>query len=187
MRLTAQYMLDAEIVEYYRNNGVDPEAANDLLEWGIDESAFQTAYDTVDGFSRVMNDEDGGKTGEETDNSEESGPNQEPDDENSYQLEETPVKTRLRQTSWSKDQAYGLEIAHSSNTIMPISETVYRLILTNENYANAVTGETMNGSDSWSYRDEAVVTYRRMNRPAEEWGRLKEASESTSEQESDGD
>jgi 3-hydroxyisobutyrate dehydrogenase-like beta-hydroxyacid dehydrogenase len=163
MRLTGRLMLDAEIVEFYRNNGVDPEAAKDLLEWDMRETVFQDTYEDAEGFTATL----GGGNGD-TDEADAS-----------YQIDETPRQTRLRQSTWAKDQAYGLEIASSSNTAVPISQTVYQQILSNEVYAEAVTGEKQGYHTSWHTRDRgAIIGYRRLNRPREEWRRLKQASDS---------
>lgn len=156
--------VDAEMVEFLRNNGVDPKAADDLMQFNLDDRFFDESYPSTEGWERAMA-ENTPETGDHSDNS--------------YNIEEMGIRPRLRQSHWAKDQAYAIEIGHSSNTSMPITSAVYHVMLMSQNYAEALLDRNIVFQDTdWFDRSDPITQYRRTNRPAEEWRRLRENSES---------
>ena len=51
--------VDAELAEFLRNNGVDPEAADETLELGLRDRLFEEDYPDVSGFEDAL---EGGET-----------------------------------------------------------------------------------------------------------------------------
>lgn len=157
LRQNARAAVDAEMVEFYRNNGIDPEAVDDLMAWGLRERFFEDTYPSVAGWERATEDGDVARA-----------------DERGVRLTEMGARPRLRESHWAKDQAYAMAIAYASNTSMPISSEVYQLLLESENYAAALLDRELSFGDAdWSDRDDVIAPLRRRNRPAEEWRRLR--------------
>lgn len=48
------------------------------------------------------------------------------------------ARPRLRESNWAKDQAYAIEIGHSSKTALPITSAVYHVMPMSQNYAEAL-------------------------------------------------
>ena len=88
------------------------------------------------------------------------------------------ARPRLRESHWAKDQAYAVEIGHASNTAMPITSEVYHIMLQSQNYAEAIFDREISFQDpDWFDRSDPITYYRRTNRPAEEWRRLRRNSD----------
>ena len=159
MRQNCQAAVDAEMVEFLRNNGVDPERAASFMQWDLCDRYFEEEYPRVEGFHDTL-------TAENVDTSDLS--------DNSYELDESRQRPQLARSHWIKDQEYALDIARSSNTAMPILSTVYQSLLATENYASALSGRDLEfgDADGWEGRKDIIEHYRRLNRPKEEWQRL---------------
>ena len=160
LRQNCMAALDAELVEFYRNNGVDPAAVDDLLGWGVREALFDDEYDDAPGFEAAM-------TRPDT-----------PDDGGEFRTEERAGGERLRTTSFNKDMAYALAIARSSETATPIASAAFQVYQAAEAYGAAVRDRDLAFQDpGWTDREAVVSEYRRRNRPAAEWRRLRRASD----------
>lgn len=159
MRQNCQAAVDAEMVEFLRNNGVNPEQAASFMEWDLRERYFEEGYPRVEGFHKVF-------ATENADTSDISN--------NSYELDESQQRPRLRRSHWIKDQEYALDIARSSNTAMPILSTVHQSLLATENYISDLSERELQfgDPDGWEGRKDIIAHYRRLNRPKEEWQRL---------------
>ena len=165
MRQNCRAAVDAEMVEFYRNNGADPEQVSTMMEWNLRDRFFSEEYPDTHGFQSALE-------GADTAGYEETG----------YRLNEDRARLRLRQPSWIKDQAYALEIAMSSNTNTPILATVFQTLLGAHNYAEALAEDELRFGDGlleggWEGRRDVITHYRRLNRPAEEWQRLQRGNE----------
>jgi 3-hydroxyisobutyrate dehydrogenase len=152
-------MVDIELYEYLRNHGVDPEALDDHLEIGFRDGYDVDTYPDASGFERALEGEDVGS-------------------EAGYRVDRSGARPRLRTSAWAKDTSYALEIARSSNTYAPILSTVYEIQLAAENYAEAMFDrELAFQDDDWHDRSDEAAVYRLMNRPADEWARLRRTIE----------
>ena len=167
MRQNCEAAVAAEMVEFYRNNGVDPEQAASLMNWEFRDRFLSEEYPDTQGFQSALNEEN---------------PDTSSLEENTYRLNENRVRPRLRQPSWIKDQAYALEVAYSSNTATPILSTVFQSLLGVHNYAEALAEQELRFGDGllgggWEGRRDIITHYRRLNRPAEEWQRLQQGED----------
>lgn len=156
MRQNCRAAVDWEFTELLRNNSIDPQAVDDLLELGVREAVFNDTYPSVRGFKAAL-DGDGWEKEHDPD------------------VEETKGGTRLRTSEWAKDPGYALAIAHASNTYAPLLSTVYQTQLAAENYAAALFERDIRyGDPDWNDRTAPATVYRRLNRPADEWRSLAE-------------
>lgn len=168
LRQNCMAALDAELVEFYRNNGVDPAAVDDLLDWGVREALFEDEYDDAPGFEAAMADAEW---------SAETAGVDAPDEGGDFRTEERAGGERLRTTSFNKDMAYALAIARSSETATPIASAAFQVYQAAEAYGAAVRDRDLDFQDpEWTDREDVVREYRRRNRPASEWRRLRRAS-----------
>ena len=155
--------VNAEMVEFLRNNGVDPKAADELMEFGLHGRFFEETYPSTDGWERAMAEHDVSVADSSA---------------NSYGITESAARPRMRQSHWAKDQAYAISIGHSSNTALPISSAVFQAMLMSQNYAEALFDRDIGFQEpDWFDRADPITHYRRLNRPAEEWRRLRDNSE----------
>ncbi len=161
LRQNNQAMVDAEMVEFLRNNGVDPADADDLLELGLHSRLFEEDYPSTVGWDRGRVEGDGEPAG--------------------VSFIDSGDRPRMDVSHWAKDQAYAVEIGHASNTALPISTAVYHAMLMSENYATALFDRPLRFQDpDWFDRADPVSHFRRLNRPAEEWDRVnQQGSENT--------
>ena len=151
-------MVDAEVVEFLRNNGVDPRAADDLLELGIRDRVFEETYPSTKGWTKALADEN---------------PDTRSLENNDFTVSEGISRPRMDVSHWAKDQAYAIEIGHSSNTALPVSSAVYHAMLMSQNYAEALLDRELVFQDpAWADRADPISHYRRLNRPEEEWRRV---------------
>ena len=165
LRQNNHAMVDAETVEFWRNNGVDPEAVDELLELGLHPRMFEEEYPSTSGWDTVPE-------GEQSEETEESGP----------RLSAGVARPRMDVSHWAKDQAYAIEIGHSSNTALPVSSAVYHAMLMSENYASALFDRSLGFQDpEWYDRADPITHFRRLNRPAEQWRRLEADSDDPAE------
>lgn len=171
LRQNCMAALDAELVEFYRNNGVDAEAVDDLLGWGVREALFDDAYEDAPGFDRAMTEAGGSDGAAVADARDEGG---------DFRIEERAGGERLRTTSFNKDMAYALAIARSSETVTPIASAAFQVYQAAEAYGTAVRDRDLAFQDpEWTDREDVVHEYRRRNRPVAEWRRLRRASDAT--------
>ena len=161
LRQNNHAMVDAEIVEFMRQAGVDPEAVDDLLELGIHGGILEQSYSGTAGWQRAPDE-----------------PPECPSVEDAIQMHEGPDRPRMDVSHWAKDHAYAIEIGHATRAALPISSAAYQTLLASENYAQALLERPLVfQDDEWYDRSDPVAHYRRMNRPAEEWHRLERAAE----------
>ena len=158
LRQNNQAMVDAEMVEFLRNNGVDPESVDDLLELGIRDRMFDEDYPSTEGWKKALADE---------------APDTKSLEGNNFKMSDSISRPRMDVSHWAKDQAYAIEIGHSNNTALPVSSAVYHAMLMSENYAEALFDrELVFQDDDWFDRSDPISHFRRLNRPAEEWRRV---------------
>lgn len=158
LRQNNRAMVDAEMVEFLRNHGVDPRAVDDLLELGIHTRMFEETYPTTAGWERAVDTE---------------APPGPPEGAVSSALATGAGRTRIDGSQWAKDQAYAVELGHATNTALPISTAVYHAMLMAENYASALFDRDLGFQDpDWYDRADPVSHFRRLNRPAEQWRRV---------------
>lgn len=160
LRQNNHAMVDAEIVDFMRQAGVDPAAVNDLLELGIHDGMFAENVPAIDGWSTARND-----------------PPARPNIDEAIAMHEGPTGPRMDVSHWAKDHAYAIEIGHAIRAAMPISSATYQALLAAENYASALLERPLAfQDDAWYDRADPISHYRRLNRPAEMWNQLERAS-----------
>ncbi|WP_276256880.1 NAD(P)-dependent oxidoreductase [Halomontanus rarus] len=179
LRQNNMAMVDAEMIEFLRNNGVDPEAATGLLELDVADRLFEETYPSTEGWAKTVADgadavedrdvtETAGDGDAETDGVPNAGTTAPRDD-----LCEGTARPRMAVSHWAKDHAYAIEIGHASNTALPISSAVYQAMLASQNYAESLFDRELGFQDpDWFDRADPISHFRRLNRPAEEWRRV---------------
>lgn len=155
MRQNCRAAVDAEMVEFLADNGVDPRRVVEMLEWDVREAVLDYEYPSTEGFERAVETDEG--------DTEARG----------VEVDDRGARPRLRTSDWAKDPAYALAIAHASNTHMPILTAVYQTQLVAENYGAALLDRDIQyGDPEWHDRSDVLSVYRALNRPREEWRRL---------------
>ncbi|MCU4975265.1 NAD(P)-binding domain-containing protein [Halobacteria archaeon AArc-m2/3/4] len=185
LRQNNMAMVDAEMVEFLRNNGVDPEAATDLLDLDVADRLFEETYPSTEGWAAATETETetatagtDGRNG--TDGTSEASDDTAPDGLEGARtaaprddLCEGAVRPRMAVSHWAKDHAYAIEIGHASNTALPVSSAVYQAMLASQNYAESLFDRELGFQDpDWFDRADPISHFRRLNRPAEEWRRV---------------
>lgn len=154
LRATCRAAMAAEVCEFLSHNGVDPERVVDLLDWEIPEVYADPPYSTTRGFERAV-DTDEGTT-----------------EERGFRTDDSGARTRLRTSSWSKDTAYALDVARSSNSYVPLLTAAYQTRLLAENFGAALVDRDLDFGDAEWHPYHLRSTYRALSRPQEEWRRL---------------
>ncbi len=143
LRQNNRVMVDVEMVEFLRNNGVEPREVDELLELGLDDRLFEQEYDTTAGWTRAASASEGDDEFEDPEGTELAG---------------GPSRPRMEVSEWAKDQAYAVEIGHASNTALPITAAVYHAMLMSENYAAAMFNRDLSFQDpAWYDRADPVA------------------------------
>ncbi len=161
LRQNNHAMVDAEIVEFMRHAGVDPAAVDELLKLGIHDGMIEQSYSGTDGWTRAHDESPAA-----------------PEVEDAISMHEGQDRPRMDVSHWAKDHAYAIEIGHATKAALPISSAAYQALLAAENYASALLERPLVfQDDAWYDRADPVAHYRRLNRPAEEWHRLEQATD----------
>lgn len=155
LRQTCRAAVAAEVVEFLRDNGIDPERVVDQLEWPVPRPFFDDEYSSVEGFERAACSDD--------------------DDTESrdWDVDDGGTRPRLAASEWTKDPASALSIARASNTHVPMLTAAYQTLLVAENYGSGLLDRELRfDDDQWSASADLTAVYRAHNRPQEEWRRL---------------
>lgn len=153
LRATCRAAVAAEVSTFLSTNGIDPERIATLLEWDIPDPFFDPPYATTRGFDRALDGEGGTES-------------------RGYELEDSGARPRLRTSEWAKDPAYALELAHASNSHVPMLTAAYQIILLAENYGSALVNRDLAFNDPEWHLFHLRSVYRALARPQEEWRRL---------------
>ena len=154
LRATCRAAMAAEVCEFLSHNGVDPARVVDLLDWDIPHPYVDPPDVTNRGFERAV-DTDEGAT-----------------ERRGYRVDDEGVRTRLRTSSWAKDSAYALAVAHASNSYVPLLTAAYQTRLLAENYGAALVDRDLDFGDEEWHPFHLRSLYRALTRPQEEWRRL---------------
>lgn len=154
LRATCRAVLAAEVCEFLANNGVEPGQVIELLDWDVPSVYADPPYFTNRGFNRATRTDEG--------DTEECG----------VPIDDRGTHPRLRTSSWAKDSAYALAVAHASNTHVPMLTAAYQMRLLTENYGSALVDRDVSFGDSEWRTFHLRSMYRALNRPQEEWRRL---------------
>lgn len=155
LRQTCMAAVAAEVVEFLTDNGIDPGRVVEQLEWDIPEPYLGFEYGSVPGFEEAL----------EADGSDAA--------DRGFAVDDRGARTRLRTTDWANDTAYALDIAHASNTHVPMLTAAHRTQLAAENYGSALLDRRLEfGDPDWHPGVAMLSVYRMLNRPKEELRRL---------------
>ena len=154
LRATCRAAMAAETCEFLAHNGVDPGRVVDLLDWEVPEAYVDPPYATVEGFERAVDTDDDGT------------------EARGFRVDDDGARTRLRTSSWAKDPAYALAVAHASNSYVPLLSAAYQTQLLAENYGAALVDRDLEFGDEEWHPFHLRSLYRALGRPREEWRRL---------------
>lgn len=153
LRATCRAAIAAEVCEFLSHNGVDPGRVVDLLDWDVPRVYVDPPYPTTEGFDRAVETDEGTTEARE------------------FRVDDG-TRPRLRTSSWAKDPAYALAVAHASNSYVPMLTAAYQAQLLAENYGAALVDRDLDfGDDEW-HPFHLRSLYRALSRPQEEWRRL---------------
>ena len=154
LRATCRAAMAAEVCEFFSHNGIDPERVIELLDWDIPGVYADPPYPTNRGFKRAVQTDDGETEKREVD------------------IDDRGARPRLQTSSWAKDPAYALAVAHASNSHAPMLTAAYQMRLLTENYGAALVDHDLAFGDPEWHMFHLRSVYRALNRPQEEWRRL---------------
>lgn len=144
--------VDAEIVSYFENNGIDPADVDELLDLEVRDELLTDEYPTTAGFAAAVSDDPWDFPGGEV------------------RIDDSGARPRMRESEWAKDPTYALRIAHASNTHVPLLEAATRTQRAAENIAGALARRDIGYlDDEWVDRTGFRLVYRLLSRPGHEW------------------
>lgn len=153
LRATCRAAMAAEVCEFLSNNAIDPGRVVSLLDWEVPEPYVDPSYFTARGFERAVHTDDG-------------------DTEARGFGVDRGGRLRLETSTWAKDPANALSVAHASGSHVPMLTAAFQVVRLTERYGAALTDHDLEfGETEWRLFHLRSV-YRALARPQEEWRRL---------------